>query len=361
MERPEYYGILPAKVRYDERLKPMEKILFSELTVLVHKKGYCYANNSYFAKLYGVHKNTVSVWINNLAKYGHIATKCIMKDKQVEERRIYIVDESKKKSFQERVEIENEDKREEVKEEIKEEIIEEIVFNETFEELEFEEIEEEDEIEDFEKNLVEELFGKSKYQVEDNDTIISQEEDNQEDIIDSIEEEKEIVEDNENTIEEKIKEKREKTPEELEEIRRKLLKDLFGDKVVIELQKRKAEEELVEEEKQEIEVEMVPTNNNIDTPPQKDVIENKKMVGVSMENVGGYPLKNPKPINKKIEDNNTSRILQDYYYKKNKYIIYTHMCLENLLQENIFDVTRADKKLKRKRDKRSNETSVLSV
>lgn len=132
MERPEYYGILPAKVRYDERLKPIEKILFSELIVLVHKKGYCYANNSYFAKLYGVHKNTVSVWINNLAKYGHIVIKYIMKDKQVEE-------------------------------------------------------------------------------------------------------------------------KREKTSEELEEIRRKLLKDLFGDKVVIELQKRKTEEELVEEEKQEIE------------------------------------------------------------------------------------------------------------
>ena len=32
MERPEYYGILPSKVRYDERLKPMEKIMFSELT-----------------------------------------------------------------------------------------------------------------------------------------------------------------------------------------------------------------------------------------------------------------------------------------------------------------------------------------
>ena len=28
MERPEYYGILPSKVRYDERLKPMEKIMF---------------------------------------------------------------------------------------------------------------------------------------------------------------------------------------------------------------------------------------------------------------------------------------------------------------------------------------------
>lgn len=91
MERPEYYGILPSKVRYDERLKPMEKIMFSELTALVHKKGYCYASNMYFAALYGVHKSTVSAWISNLAKCGHITTKCIMKDKRVEERRIYIL------------------------------------------------------------------------------------------------------------------------------------------------------------------------------------------------------------------------------------------------------------------------------
>ena len=70
MEKPEYYGVLPSWVRYDKRLKPMEKIMYSELTVLPHLKGYCYANNTYFAKLYGVHKNIVSVWINNLAKCG---------------------------------------------------------------------------------------------------------------------------------------------------------------------------------------------------------------------------------------------------------------------------------------------------
>lgn len=99
MERPEYYGILPSKVRYDERLKPMEKIIFSELTALVRKKGYCYASNMYFATLYGVHKSTVSAWISNLAKCGHITTKCIMKDKRVEERRIYIADESDISSF----------------------------------------------------------------------------------------------------------------------------------------------------------------------------------------------------------------------------------------------------------------------
>ena len=46
---PNYFGILPANVRYDKRLKPMEKILYTEITALANKKGYCYATNSYFA------------------------------------------------------------------------------------------------------------------------------------------------------------------------------------------------------------------------------------------------------------------------------------------------------------------------
>lgn len=75
---------------------------------------------------------------------------------------------------------------------------------------------------------------------------------------------------------------------------------------------------------------------------------------MSIKKRGGYLSKNSTPINKKIEDNNTSRILQDYYYK-NEYIIYTY----KWWKENIFDIVRADKKLKRKRDKRSNETSHI--
>ena len=59
MENPNYYGILPANVRYDKNLKPMEKILYTELTALSNKNGYCNAKNIYFGKLYDVHKNTV--------------------------------------------------------------------------------------------------------------------------------------------------------------------------------------------------------------------------------------------------------------------------------------------------------------
>ena len=74
---PNYFGILPANVRYDKKLKPMEKILYTEITALANSKGYCYATNSYFANLYDVHKNTAGTWINNLEKLGYIKSKII--------------------------------------------------------------------------------------------------------------------------------------------------------------------------------------------------------------------------------------------------------------------------------------------
>lgn len=337
MEKPEYYTVLPSRVRYDERLKPMEKIMYSELTVLSHVKGYCYANNTYFAKLYGVHKNTVSVWINNLVKCGHITTKCIMKDKQVEERRIYIVEKGKKNSFVEEKEFENleeknfeVDKKVEIKTENKN-IEEEKKLS--VEERLFEQIsDEDDEIEDFEENLVEELFSKSKYQViEEKEGQEKVEELSEKKIVEeNISEEKfeeEIVKELENEEEEKT-EKREKTPEELEEVRRKLLKDLFGEKFVREVQERKAEEEeskkveesvKIEEEKEE----RASISGKVERVTPK-IMGNQKMVGVSIEKLGGYLLKNLKPINKKIEDNITSLLLQE------EYILHTHICGERI-------------------------------
>ena len=89
---PNYFGILPANVRYDKRLKPMEKILYTEITALSNSKGYCYATNSYFANLYDVHKNTAGTWINNLEKLGYIKSKIIYEagTKNIKERRLFL-------------------------------------------------------------------------------------------------------------------------------------------------------------------------------------------------------------------------------------------------------------------------------
>ena len=88
MEYPSFYAIIPAMVRYSD-LKPNAKLLYGEITSLTHYKGYCFATNKYFAKLYGVSKNTISLWIRDLNKKSFIDIKMIYKDKQIIERRIY--------------------------------------------------------------------------------------------------------------------------------------------------------------------------------------------------------------------------------------------------------------------------------
>ena len=71
MEKPNYYAVIPAEVRYST-LKPNAKLLYGEITALSSKTGYCFASNNYFAELYGVSKNTVSRWINDIKRLGFI-------------------------------------------------------------------------------------------------------------------------------------------------------------------------------------------------------------------------------------------------------------------------------------------------
>lgn len=91
-EKPNYYSIIPANVRYDDELKANEKLLYGEITALANKNGYCWAENSYFAELYNVHKKTVSSWIGNLEKRGYIKIELqyIKGSKQVAKRKIFI-------------------------------------------------------------------------------------------------------------------------------------------------------------------------------------------------------------------------------------------------------------------------------
>lgn len=88
-----YYSVIPATVRYDERLKANEKLLYGEITALSNKNGYCYAQNRYFANLYKVNNETVSRWLSNLQKYGYISIDIQRSEKkEIIARNIYIVD-----------------------------------------------------------------------------------------------------------------------------------------------------------------------------------------------------------------------------------------------------------------------------
>lgn len=90
MEKPNYYSVIPAQIRYDTELKANEKLLYGEISALSNKFGYCNAGNTYFAELYGVHKKTISDWVNHLKNRGHIEVELVYEDKKIVERRIYI-------------------------------------------------------------------------------------------------------------------------------------------------------------------------------------------------------------------------------------------------------------------------------
>lgn len=88
-EQPSFYSILTANVRYDERLSDSEKILFTEITALSNKYGYCTATNNYFSELYKVSKRTISTRINNLKKLGYLNIQMELEGKQIKSRKIY--------------------------------------------------------------------------------------------------------------------------------------------------------------------------------------------------------------------------------------------------------------------------------
>ena len=99
---PSYYAIIPSIVRYDNRLKANEKLLFGEITALANKNGICFAGNQYFAELYKKDKATISRWISDLQKYGYIKIKIKRKKetKEIEKRAIIINGSFHKNNFQ---------------------------------------------------------------------------------------------------------------------------------------------------------------------------------------------------------------------------------------------------------------------
>ena len=91
-----YYAIIPANVRYDNRLKAKAKLLYAELTCLTNEKGFCWATNQYFANLYSINKSTVSKLLSQLKEYGYINIELIRnkETKQVEKRIITLLTNS---------------------------------------------------------------------------------------------------------------------------------------------------------------------------------------------------------------------------------------------------------------------------
>jgi len=73
--KPNYYAIIPAEVRYNEKLTANSKLLYGEITALSNKKGVCWATNKYFADLYNVSEVSVSKWVSQLIDEALIRTQ----------------------------------------------------------------------------------------------------------------------------------------------------------------------------------------------------------------------------------------------------------------------------------------------
>lgn len=83
--------MLPAKVRYDESLRPNAKLLYAEITALADMTGYCWASNEYLAQLFGIAPRTVSDLIGTLQQRGYIAVEVVRDERNaVIERKIHV-------------------------------------------------------------------------------------------------------------------------------------------------------------------------------------------------------------------------------------------------------------------------------
>lgn len=96
-----YYAIIPANIRYDSSITPNAKLLYGEITALCNEKGYCWANNEYFASLYGVSKVSISKWIRQLVEKGYIDSVLEYKEgtKEILNRYLTIVNDPIKEKF----------------------------------------------------------------------------------------------------------------------------------------------------------------------------------------------------------------------------------------------------------------------
>lgn len=72
IETPNYYAVLPSYIRYDNELSSFEKLLYAEISALANKSGICWAENTYFAKLFQKNAVTISRAIKKIERKNYI-------------------------------------------------------------------------------------------------------------------------------------------------------------------------------------------------------------------------------------------------------------------------------------------------
>ena len=81
-ERPTYWSVLPACVRYAP-ISAGAKLLYSEIAALTPAYGYCSARNEYFMWLYKKKKKTIQLWVDQLVSMGFVERVVIGNKRQL--------------------------------------------------------------------------------------------------------------------------------------------------------------------------------------------------------------------------------------------------------------------------------------
>lgn len=88
--RRSYWAVIPAPVRYDDRIPASSKVLYAEISALCEETGYCWADNRYFAEIYQMTERSIRRQLAALADCGYIRIEETRGDHNtLEERRIY--------------------------------------------------------------------------------------------------------------------------------------------------------------------------------------------------------------------------------------------------------------------------------
>ena len=93
MQKPNYYAVIPAEVRYSKKLTPNAKLLYAEITALCNMNGKCTASTEYFCKLYEVSRVSIQKWLKILEDNNYIKRVNIYKQgsKEIDTRVITLV------------------------------------------------------------------------------------------------------------------------------------------------------------------------------------------------------------------------------------------------------------------------------
>ena len=70
--KPSYWAVLPAAVRYDPKIPASAKLLYAEISSLTDGRGFCWASNAYFERLYDLSERTIIRLIRALEAAGYI-------------------------------------------------------------------------------------------------------------------------------------------------------------------------------------------------------------------------------------------------------------------------------------------------